>query len=334
MKFPRRRFLHLATGAAITSFLSITLSDHVAAQNWPTRPLTLIVPFGAGGAMDVVGRILAPRLSELLGQQVVVENVGGAGGMTGVSRVAKAAPDGYQFLLGNLGTQAISQTLYKHPLYNSATDFMPVGMLAQSYYVLITRKDLPATTLPEFVAYAKANQAKMQYASAGAGSTTHMACVLLNAAMGTNITHVPYRSTSVGIQDMMAGRIDFICDTVETAAQQILGNTVKAIALLASSRTPVLPNLASAAEQGVPEAAITGWYALFFPKGTLEPIVRRLSNAASATIDTPSVREHIESLGISTVPPERRTPEYLAKWVPAEIEKWAGPIKASGVSID
>jgi tripartite-type tricarboxylate transporter receptor subunit TctC len=233
-----------------------------------------------------------------------------------------------------LGTQAISQTLYKHPLYNSVTDLTPVGMLAQSYYVLIARKDLPVTTLPEFVYYAKANQAKMQYASAGTGSTTHMACVLLNAAMGTNITHVPYRSTSVGIQDMMAGRIDFICDTVETAAQQILGNTVKAIALLASSRTPVLPKVATATEQGVPEAAITGWYALFLPKGTPEPIVRRLSNAASATMDTPLVREHIESLGISAVPTEQRTPEYLAKWVPAEIARWAGPIKASGVSID
>jgi tripartite-type tricarboxylate transporter receptor subunit TctC len=304
------------------------------AQDWPTRPVTLVVPFGAGGAMDIVGRILAPRLSELLGQQVVVENVGGAGGMTGVARVVKAPPDGYQFILGNLGTQAISQTLYKHPLYNSVTDLTPVGMLAQSYYVLISRKDLPVTTLPEFVAYAKANQARMQYASAGTGSTTHMACVLLNAAMGTNITHVPYRSTSVGIQDMMAGRIDFICDTVETAAQQILGNTVKAIALLASSRTPVLPNVPTATEQGVPEAAITGWYALFLPKGTPEPIVRRLSNAASATMDTASVREHIESLGISAVPPEMRTPEYLAKWVPAEIARWAGPIKASGVSID
>ena len=329
MKLPRRQFLHLAAGAAL-----IAATAPATAQDWPTRPVTLVVPFGAGGAMDIVGRIVASRLSELLGQQVVVENVGGAGGMTGVARVAKAPPDGYQFVLGNLGTQAISQTLYKHPLYNTVTDLAPVGMLAQSYYVLIARKDLPPSTLPEFVAYAKANQAKMQYGSAGTGSTTHMACVLLNAAMSTNITHVPYRSTAVGIQDMMAGRIDFICDTVETAAQQILGNTVKAIALLASSRTPVLPNVPTAAEQGVPEAAITGWYALFYPKGTPEPIVRRLSNAASATMDTPSVREHIESIGISTVPPELRTPEYLAKWVPLEIARWAGPIKASGVSID
>jgi tripartite-type tricarboxylate transporter receptor subunit TctC len=158
--------------------------------------------------------------------------------------------------------------------------------------------------------------------------------VLLNSAMGTNITHVPYRSTAIGIQDMMAGRIDFICDSVETAAQQILGDTVKAVALLASGRTPVLPNLPTAVEQGVPEAAITGWYAVFLPKGTPEAIVRRLSNAVSAAMDTRAVIERFESLVVSAVPPERRTPEYLAKWVPAEIEKWAGPIRASGVSMD
>lgn len=319
--------------AAVLSLL-IAAGDAASAQAWPTRPVTLVVPFGAGGAMDIVGRILAPRLSELLGQQVVVENVGGAGGMTGVNRVAKAAPDGYQFVLGNMGTQAISQTLYKHPLYNSETDLVPVGMVAQSYFVLIAQKDLPVRTLADFVAYAKANQGRMQYASAGAGSTTHMACVLLNAAMGTNITHVPYRSTSVGIQDMMAGRIDFICDTIETAAPQIRGGTVKAIAMLASNRAPLLPNLPSVAEEGLPQAAISGWYALFLPKGTPEGIVRRLSAATSAAVDAPAVRERFGSLGVGTVPPEARTPEYLAAVLAADIRKWADPIRASGVSIE
>ena len=305
-----------------------------AAQSWPTRPVTMVVPFAAGGATDVMARVLAPRLSELLGQQVIVENVGGAGGMTGVARVAKAPPDGSQFVLGNAGTQAISQTLYKQPLYNSVTDLAPVGMVTQSFFVLITRKDLPATTLPEFIAYAKANRGKMQFASAGVGSTSHMVCVLLNAAMGADITHVPYRITMIALPDMMAGRIDFICDAVETAAQQIQGNTVKAIAILAPSRSPVLPDLATAAEQGVPELAVSGWYGLFFPKGTPEAIVRRLSSAASAAVDTPSVRERIEGLGINMVPPERRTPEFLARFLPAEIAKWAVPIRASGLSMD
>jgi tripartite-type tricarboxylate transporter receptor subunit TctC len=305
-----------------------------AAQAWPTRSVTMVVPFGAGGATDVMARVLAPRLSELLGQQVIVENVGGAGGMTGVARVAKAPPDGSQFVLGNAGTQAISQTLYKQPLYTSVTDFAPVGMVTQSFFVLITRKDLPARTLPEFIAYAKANHGKMQYASAGVGSTSHMMCVLLNTAMGTDITHVPYRSTTIALPDMIAGRIDFICDAVETAAQQIEGNTVKAIAVLAPSRSAVLPQLATATEQGLAGVAASGWYGLFLPKGTPDAIVHRLSSAASAAVDTPSVRERIEGLGINMVPPETRTPEFLARFLPAEIEKWAVPIRASGLSMD
>ncbi|HWF94231.1 MAG TPA: tripartite tricarboxylate transporter substrate binding protein, partial [Xanthobacteraceae bacterium] len=304
------------------------------AQTWPIRPVTMVVPFGAGGATDTMARVLAPRLSELLGQQVIIENVGGAGGMSGAARVAKAPADGYQFLLGNAGTQAISQTLYKRPLYNSATDFVPVGLVAQSFFVLITNNDFPAATLPQFIAYAKVNQSRMQYASAGAGSTSHMVCALLGAAMGTHITHVPYRSTSIALPDMLAGRIDFICDAVESAAQLIKSGTVRAIAVLAPSRSAVLPELPTAAEQGVPEVAISGWYGLFLPKGTPEPIVRRLSSAASAAMDTPSVRERIETLGINMIAPERRTPEILERFLPADIAKWAAPIRASGLSIE
>ena len=318
----------------ITAIAALVASAPAAAQSWPSRPLTMVVPFGAGGATDVMARTLAPRLSELLGQQVIVENVTGAGGMTGVARVAKAAPDGYQIALGNAGTQAVSQTLYKQPLYNSITDLAPVGLLSQQFFVLITRKDLPATTLPEFIAYARANQSKMQYASAGVGSTSHIICVLLNTAMGTNITHVPYRSTAIAMPDMMAGRIDFICDAVETAAPQIQANTVKAIAVLAPHRSAVLPDLSTATEQGVAVLALSGWYGLFLPRGTPDAIVHRLSSAASAALDTPSVRARIEGLGINMVAPQERTPEYLSEFLPAEIKKWAAPIKASGVSID
>ena len=318
----------------ITAIAALVASAPAAAQSWPSRPLTMVVPFGAGGATDVMARTLAPRLSELLGPQVIVENVTGAGGMTGVARVAKAAPDGYQLALGNAGTQAVSQTLYKQPLYNSVTDLAPVGLLSQQFFVLITRKDLPATTLPEFIAYARANQSKMQYASAGVGSTSHIICVLLNTAMGTNITHVPYRSTAIAMPDMMAGRIDFICDAVETAAPQIQANTVKAIAVLAPHRSAVLPDLATATEQGVADLALSGWYGLFLPKGTPDAIVHRLSSAASAALDTPAVRARIEGLGINMVAPQERTPEYLSEFLPAEIKKWAAPIKASGVSID
>jgi tripartite-type tricarboxylate transporter receptor subunit TctC len=328
------------TSAAIAALTAPLLAAIIAAtmpaaaQTWPMRPVTMVVPFGAGGATDTMARVLAPRLSELVGQQVIIENVGGAGGMSGAARIAKAPPDGYQFLLGNAGTQAVSQTLYKRPLYNSVTDFVPVGLVAQSFFVLITNKDFPAATLPEFIAYAKINQSRMQSASAGAGSTSHMVCALLDAAMGTHTTHVPYRSTSIALPDMLAGRIDFICDAVESAAQLIKSGTVKAIAVLAPSRSAVLPDLPTAAEQGVPEVAISGWYGLFLPKGAPEPIVRKLSSAASAAMDTPSVRERIETLGINMIAPERRTPEFLEHFLPAEIAKWAVPIRASGLSME
>jgi tripartite-type tricarboxylate transporter receptor subunit TctC len=170
------------------------LAGSAQAQDWPARPITVVVPFAAGGPIDVVARLIGPRMSELLGQQIVVDNVPGAGGMLGASRVAKAAPDGYTLLIGNQATHIFSQFIYKRPLYNGATDFAPGGLIVSNSKVLIVRKDLPVNGLPEFIAYAKANQAKMQYGSGGGGSATHISCVLLNARMGTHITHVPYRS--------------------------------------------------------------------------------------------------------------------------------------------
>jgi tripartite-type tricarboxylate transporter receptor subunit TctC len=302
------------------------------AQDWPTRPVTMVVPFAAGGALDVVARIVAPRMSEILGQQVVIENAGGAGGMTGASRVAKAAPDGYQFLYGNQGTHTFSQLLSKKPLYNAVTDFAPVIMFVENSKVLITRKDLPVDTLAEFIAYAKANQDKMQYGSAGAGSATHVTCVLFNSAIGVNITHVPYRSTALAMQDMMAGRIDFICDVISTALPHIRGNSVKAIALLSPNRSPVVPDLATAHEQGLANFDADAWNAFFLPKGTHEAIIRRLAKTASETVDTPSVRARLEELGLTVPPAERRTAEYLAQLLPRELEKWAAAIRAAGIS--
>jgi tripartite-type tricarboxylate transporter receptor subunit TctC len=324
----------MRTLAATALVGALALCAVAQAQEWPTRPITMVVPFGAGGAVDAMARIIAPRLSQILGQQIVIENIGGAGGMAGAARIAKAPPDGYAFIYGNAGTHAINQTLYKKPQYNAATDFAPVSVTAHAYFTVITRKDLPAATLPEFITYTRANQGRMQYASAGAGSGTHIVCVLLNMAMGTNVAHVPYRSTAIAMQDMMAGRIDFICEPIITAIPQIAGNTVKAIAFLGGARSPALPDLATATEQGLPELAVSTWNAVFMPKGTPPAIVRRLADAASAALDTPSVRERIEGLGYAVAPPEQRGPDYLAKFVPAEIERWAGPVRASGVSID
>jgi tripartite-type tricarboxylate transporter receptor subunit TctC len=304
------------------------------AADWPSRPVTMVVPFAAGGPLDAIARVMAPPLGEQLGKPVIVENVAGAGGMTGSNRVAKAPADGYAFVLATAGTHAYNQTLYKKPLYNAATDFAPVGIVAESFFVLLVRKDFPVDTLADFVAYAKANEARMHFGSAGAGSATHIVCLLLNSAMGTKISHVPYRSTMQAIEDVIAGRIDFVCDAGSTAVPLVEGNVVKAIAHLGPQRAPMLPNLATAREQGLAGVAVSGWNALFFPKETPEPIVRALNKAAGEMLERPALREHLHRIGLLIPAPERRSPDYLARFVVSEIETWATPIKASGVSMD
>jgi tripartite-type tricarboxylate transporter receptor subunit TctC len=304
-----------------------------AAQPYPTRPVTMVIPFAAGGPTDVLGRVMAQRMSEILGQQVVVENVTGAGGMTGGVRVKNAPPDGYQFVLGTVGTHAQNQTLYKKPAYDAASDFAPVALIAEVPIALIARKDLPANNLKEFVAYAKANQAKMTYGSAGAGSATHLGCVVLNTAIGTDIVHVPYRGTGPAMQDLQGGRIDFLCEIITTAKPQIDSGAVKALAIMTKERSPVLPDLPTAAEQGTDVQAYT-WNAFFLPKGTPPEIVKTLHDAAVQAMDTPSVKERLTALGANIVASDRRSPEYLAQFVRSEIDKWAAPIKASGVSVE
>jgi len=305
-----------------------------SAQDWPTRPVTLVVPFAAGGPIDSIGRILATPLSERLGQQIIVENVGGAGGMTGTARVAKAPPDGYQIVLGNVGTHAGNQTLYRNPLYNAATDFAAVILVVELPLVLVARKDLPAADLPTFVAYAKANRAAMQYGSGGAGSATHLACALLNAAAGIEATHVPYRGGAPAMQDLIAGRIDYLCIDTPIALPQIEAASIKPIAVLSQGRSESLPSLASAHEQGLASFAATNWAGLFLPKGAPAEIVTKLHATAVAAMETPSVQAQMKKVGADLVPSDRRSPAYLQKFVESEIEKWAGPIKASGLRAD
>jgi tripartite-type tricarboxylate transporter receptor subunit TctC len=303
------------------------------AQNYPSRPMTMIIPFAAGGPTDVLGRVVGARMSEILGQQVVIENVGGAGGQTGSKRVADAQPDGYTFVLGTVGTHAQGQTLYKKPLYNSATDFTPVALLAEVPIALIARKDFPASNLKDFIAYTKANKDKITFGSAGAGSATHLGCVVANMAMGTDITHVPYRGTGPAMQDLQGGRIDYLCEIISTAKPQIDGGTVKAIAIMTKERSPALPNLPTATEQGTPMEAYT-WNAIFLPKGAPADVVKKLADAASQAVDTPAVKERLAGLGAMVVSPDRRSPDYLGKFLKSEIEKWAEPIKQSGASVD
>jgi tripartite-type tricarboxylate transporter receptor subunit TctC len=314
--------------------LAAALTGEAAAQEWPTRPITLIVPFSAGGGVDVSARIQAQRMGELLGQSIVVENVGAAAGMAGGQRVAKAAPDGYTMLIGNTGTQAYNQSLYKKPLYNSATDFQPVGLVSESPRALIARKDLPVNNLQELIAWLKANASKAQFGSAGVGSGTHLPCVLFNLAIGADITHVPYRGEGPVMQDLIGGRIDYMCATMQSGAAQAKQGNVKAIAVMADKRVPIIPDVPTTGEQGLPGVEASVWNAFFLPKGTPDPIVRKLNKAMSDTLDDPAVRKRLEELGLEIVPPARRTPEYLAKFVPEEIERWAKPIRQAGISAD
>ena len=322
----------IAVAAVAIVFASSAYS--ALAQTWPTRPVTLVVPFAAGSASDSLARVLAARMSELLGQQVVIENIGGAGGMTGVSRVAKAPPDGYQFVLGGIDTFAQNQTLYKKPLYNSVTDFEPVALMVEQPIILVARKELPLNDLKAFIAYAKANQAKMQFGSAGAGSGSHLACLQLNAAIGVEVAHIPYRGSPPALQDLIAGRIDYFCALAAAAMPQISGNTMRAVAILTRKRSPLFPNLASAHEQGLTDFDSYFWSGFFLPKGTPAPIVERLHAASVQTLDTPLVEARLKELGVTVVGPERRSPDYLKRFLAAEIEKWALTIKASGVSLD
>ena len=319
-------------GVALAALLAVP--GMAGAQDFPTRPMTMVIPFAAGGPTDLLGRVIAAKMGEILKQNVIVENVGGAGGQTGSKRVAEAKPDGYSFVLGTVGTHAQGQTLYKQPLYNAETDFTPVGLIAEVPIVLIARKDLPANNLKEFVAYAKANEAKMQFGSAGAGSATHLGCVVLNTAMGTpKITHVPYKGTGPAMQDLIAGRIDYLCEIISTAKPQIDGHNVKPIAILTKTRSPVEKDIPTSAEQGLDVQAYT-WNAIFLPKGAPEAVVKKLNAAMLEAMHTPAVKERLEGFGAQVVSDDRATPAYLAQFVKDEIVKWAAPIKASGVSVN
>jgi tripartite-type tricarboxylate transporter receptor subunit TctC len=294
--------------------------------------MTMVIPFAAAGGVDIVGRIIGARLAEILGRPVIIENIGGAGGMIGSSRVAKAAPDGYQFVLGSVGTHAQNQTLYKTPLYNTATDFAPVALIAEQPILLAARNTLPVDNFKEFIAYAKANQGKMQYGSPGSGSSSHLACALLTSAIDAKITHIPYRGNVT--LDLIAGRIDYQCPSGAVAVPLMEGKQAKVLATLTRERWPSAPAVPSAHEQGLTDFEAYIWFALFLPRGTPTPIVKKLNAAVVEAVNTPAVQARLKEAGATVVAPERRSPEYLQKFVESEIAKWAKSIKAAGIVAD
>jgi tripartite-type tricarboxylate transporter receptor subunit TctC len=317
----------------IAALALAAVATPAAAQDWqPSRPVTMIVPFAAGGQVDVLGRVIAPRLSEILGQQVVVENVGGGGGMIGSSRVARGAPDGHLFVLGSISTHTFNQTLFKQPLYNVTADFAPVALIAETPLVLVTRKDLPAKNLKEFAAFAKARGDKATYGSAGVGSANHLSCILLDMAIGTKTTHVPYRSGGQAMQDLVGGQIDFNCNVVSSALPQINGKLVNTIAMLSRERVSVLPDVPTAHEQGFTNFDASTWNGIFLPARAPAAIVKALNAAVLEAMRTPSVQSRAHEIGASLVAPDRRSPDYFATFVRDEIEKWGKTIRAAGIA--
>lgn len=317
--------------AALAFWTAATAASPVSAETWPTRPVSVIVPFAAGSSSDTAARILAVGMSEVLGQQLVIENVGGAAGMTGTLRIARAAPDGYQALFGTVDTLAIAPALQKQPSYDTIKDFAPAGMVVEQPIVLIVREDLPIKTLAEFATYAKANQAKMQFGSAGVGSGSHFACAKLNAALGIDTVHVPYRSSGLAAQDLIGGRLDYLCALGASARPPLETGKAKAVALLTADRSPLFPQLTTSKEQGVTGVDSYFWSAFLFPKETPDAIVKRLADASNQTLNRPATVEQLRRAGIEPVAAERRSPAYQRDFTVTEMKVWADQAKASGI---
>jgi tripartite-type tricarboxylate transporter receptor subunit TctC len=302
-----------------------------ADEQYPNRTITLVVPFAAGGPTDILARVVAQFISPLLGQQVAVDDVTGAGGTIGATRAARAAPDGYTLVMGNLGTHAASLGIYKDLPYDPRTDFEPAILVASTPMVLVTRKALPVHTLNDVIAYAKANKGKTTMGSAGIGSISHLTLLLFNHLTGADVVHVPYRGLSEASNDLLGGQIDTLFDQVVTATPHIQNDSENAIVVTIPQRAPSIPKVPSANEAGWPDLQTVAWTALFVPKGTPEPIVARINAAVRKALEDPVTSKRLAELGADIPPPEERTPQALGQLVKAEVDKWVPLIKGSGM---
>jgi tripartite-type tricarboxylate transporter receptor subunit TctC len=302
-----------------------------AEDRYPTRPITIIVPFAAGGPTDILARLIAQSISPMLGQQVVVEDVTGAGGTMGATRVARADPDGYTMVMGNLGTHAASLGMYPKLPYDPRTDFEPIILVATTPMVLVTRKTLPVHNLDEVIAYAKANRGKTTMGSAGIGSISHLTLLLFNHLTGASVVHVPYRGLSQAANDLLGGQIDLLFDQVVTATPHILNDSENAIVVTVPQRASAIPNVPSANEAGLPKLHTLAWSALFMPKRTPAPVVARINDAVAKAMADPEIDKRFAEIGADLPPPDQRSPEALRQLVNSEIDKWVPLIKEAGI---
>lgn len=297
------------------------------AQTYPARSITMIVPFAAGGPTDVISRIVTSHMAQTLGQSIIIENVVGAGGTTATTRAARAANDGYTLITGHMGTHAASVPLYPNLAYHPEKDFEPVGLLAGTPILILARKDFPPTDLKEFIAYVKANEAKLNAAHAGIGSVSHVSCQLLNSVLDIKPTGVPFNGTGPAMNALVGGQVDYMCDQIVNAVPQVNAGTIKAYAVATPERNPSLPNVPTTAEAGLPAFQAQAWNAIFAPKGTPAPVIVRLNEAVGKALNDEAVRKRLLELGSVIPAPAERTPEALAALVKSEIAKWTPVLK-------
>ncbi len=326
------KFSHSAIVASAIALAA--LSGHSAhAQAYPDKPITVIVPFAAGGPTDTVARIFAQSMTGYLKQQVIVENVGGAGGTLGAARAARSEPNGYTIFLHHIG-QSTAPALYRKLSYNAADDFTPIGLVADVPMTIVARKDFPAKDLKELVSYVQANKDKVTYANAGVGSASHLCGMLLMSAIKVDLTTVPYKGTGPAMNDLLGGQVDFMCDQTTNTTGQIKAGKIKAYAVTTKAPVASLPALPTAAAAGLPNFEIAVWHALYGPKGLPKPVADKLQAALQHAVKDPMVKQKLADLGTEPVAANRATPAALDQFLRSEIVKWTRIIKAAGVYAD
>jgi tripartite-type tricarboxylate transporter receptor subunit TctC len=319
-----KRFL-----AALTAALA--LSTSAFAQNYPTRPVTILVPFAAGGPTDIIARIVGEYFSKTLGQQFIVENIAGAGGTTGITRASQARPDGYTIAMGHMGTHGAAPALYPNLRYDPVAGFEPIGLVAGTPILIVARKDFPAADLKEFVAKAKDTGTRLSQAHAGVGSVSFTTCTLLSSQLGVKHHRVvAYRGTGPALNDMVGGQVDYMCDQVVNLVEQVKAGSIKAYAIATEERSPALPDLPTTKEAGLPDYQVSAWNALFAPKGTPKEIVAKLNDTLSKALDDEATRKRLLDLGSVLPTGKGRSPEALADLVKSEVARWTPILKASG----
>jgi tripartite-type tricarboxylate transporter receptor subunit TctC len=322
-------------GRIVSFVVGIVLaaSSFVAAQNYPTKVITMVVPFTAGGPTDTVARLMAVPMTNLLKTQVIVENIGGAGGTIAAARVAKAPPDGYTLFIHHIG-QSTAPSLYRKLPYDVLNDFEPIGLINEVPMTLVSKKDFPPKDLKDLITYVKANKDKVTYANAGIGAASHLCGMLFMHAIQTDLTTVPYKGTADVMKDLLGGQVDFSCDQTTNTTSQIKGEKIKVYGVTTKKRLPSLPKVPTMDEAGLPGFEVTVWHGLYAPKGTPKPIVDTLTKAVQAAIKDATVKQRFADLGAEPVEEKRATPEALRAHLKAEIDRWAPIIKKAGVYAD